>query len=134
MAITMKKILVVEDNALNSKLFCEILMNMGFDVVAKKDGHGVIDILHNHKIALIIMDIHLPKISGFELIKTIKQDATLNHIPILAVTAFAMKDEIKAVRDSGCDDCLIKPISVMEFQEIVGKYLDIEHDGSNFNR
>lgn len=120
----MKKILVVEDNALNKKLFCDILDYMGYRVISTSEGREVISLVLREKPDLIIMDVHIPHISGLELTRLIKQDADLRKIPIIAVTAYAMKGELEMVTQSGCDDWMIKPISVADFRDKVKKYLD----------
>ncbi|MDI9348472.1 MAG: response regulator [Candidatus Symbiobacter sp.] len=119
----MGKILVVEDNPLNKKLFCDVLENKGHQVVATSEGNLVLDLVRQEHPNLIVMDVNLPHISGIELIHILKQSQEMRHIPVIAVTAFAMKDEMDALRDSGCDDMMTKPISVAEFCTKVGQYL-----------
>lgn len=97
---------------------------MGYRVISTSEGREVISLVLREKPDLIIMDVHIPHISGLELTRLIKQDADLRKIPIIAVTAYAMKGELEMVTQSGCDDWMIKPISVADFRDKVKKYLD----------
>ena len=119
----MKKIMIVEDNELNMKLFNDLLQAQGYSTVQSSDGKDVINLARQSRPHLIIMDVKLPGVSGIELTRKLKADAELKTIPILAVTAFAMKGDQEKVMDSGCDDYLPKPISIPVFLETVAKYL-----------
>ncbi len=118
-----KKILIVEDNELNMKLFNDLLEAHGYGTVQTNDGRNVIDLARQHKPDLVLMDIQLPGISGLEVTRMIKADDELKHIPVLAVTAFAMKGDEEKIREGGCDDYIAKPISVPNFLETINKYL-----------
>ncbi len=118
-------ILVVEDNDLNLKLFRDILQSQNFSVVETKDGFEAFPLVKSRKFDLIIMDIQLRGISGFEIIKQIKADPESRHIPIIAVTAFAMKDDKEKILSSGCEVYLPKPISIGLFIDTVNKYLKL---------
>ena len=78
-----------------------------------------------HMPDLILMDIQLPEISGLEVTKWLKDDEELNHIPVIAVTAFAMKGDEERIRQGGCEAYISKPISVMHFLETVKKHLNL---------
>lgn len=118
----MNKVLVVEDNALNLKLFCDLLSIQHYEVITSKDGKNVLDMVKNEKPNLILMDIQLKGISGIDIIKELKADKETLDIPIIAITAFAMKnDEIK-IRESGCNLYLSKPVSIDRFFEAVEHY------------
>ncbi len=80
--------------------------------------------VREHKPDLVLMDIQLPEISGLDVTKMMKADDTLKSIPIIAVTAFAMKGDEEKIRESGCEDYISKPISVVDFVAIVQKYLN----------
>jgi two-component system cell cycle response regulator DivK len=121
---TGKTVLIVEDNELNTKLFRDLLLSRGHRVVETREGKEALNLARSEKPNLILMDIQLPEISGFELIKLIKQDATISSIPVVAVTAFAMKGDEEKIRQSGCDDYLAKPISVSSFLQKVQSYLE----------
>ncbi|NOZ42682.1 MAG: response regulator [Alphaproteobacteria bacterium] len=117
-----KKILVVEDNDLNMKLFCDLLGAYGYDTIPTQEGMKALALTKEHRPDLILMDIQLPEVSGLEVIKWIKEDEDLRHIPIVAVTAFAMKGDREKIEEAGCDDYIAKPISVGNFIETVKKY------------
>lgn len=120
MAVSMTHtVMIVEDNELNMKLFTDLLESQKYKVVQTSDGHKVIDLARQHKPNLILMDIQLPEISGLDLIKWLKESDDLSHIPIIAVTAYAMKGDAERILAGGADGYLSKPISVMQFlQEI----------------
>ena len=93
-----KKVLVVEDNELNMKLFNDLLEANGYQVIQTRDGLSALDLARQHRPDLILMDIQLPEVSGIEVTKWLKEDDELRVIPVIAVTAFAMKgDEEKIV-------------------------------------
>lgn len=119
-----KKILIVEDNELNLKLFCDLLENESFQVVSTKDGIEAFDITKGEIPDLILMDIQLHGTSGFDVIKKIKADEDIKHIPIIAVTAFAMKDDRERILESGCEAYIAKPISIVPFLEMVNHFLE----------
>lgn len=110
-----KKVLVVEDNELNMKLFCDLLTAFGYEPVQSRDGLRALEIARTHKPSLIIMDINLPAVSGLDLTRWIKDDEDLTHIPVMAVTAFAMRSDEERVRDAGCEAYMSKPIQMMPF-------------------
>ncbi len=118
-----KKILIVEDNELNLKLFRDLLETNNFDVVDTKDGLVAFDLVLSSMPDLILMDIQLHGISGFDIIKRIKQDDELRRIPIIAVTAFAMKDDEERILRSGCEAYISKPISIGPFLETINSFL-----------
>jgi two-component system, cell cycle response regulator DivK len=116
-----KKVLVVEDNELNMKLFCDLLDAYGYETVKSRDGLKAVDLAREHRPDLIIMDIQLPEVSGLDLTRWIKDDAATAAIPIMAVTAFAMRQDERAVRDAGCEAYMSKPIQIMPFIDTVRK-------------
>jgi len=118
-----KKVLIVEDNELNMKLFHDLLEAHGIATVQTKDGHNVMNLAREEKPDLILMDIQLPEISGLDVTRWLKDDEELRSIPIIAVTAFAMKGDEQKIREGGCEDYISKPISVTKFLETVQKYL-----------
>lgn len=119
-----KKVLVVEDNELNLKLFTDLLELNNHKVIENRDGKNVIEICRYEKPNLIIMDIQLPNISGIDIIQSIKIDDNLKNIPIIAVTAFAMKEDKENILGTGCEEYISKPISVGLFIDVIKKYLD----------
>jgi two-component system cell cycle response regulator DivK len=121
-----KKILIVEDNDLNLKLFRDLLGAHGYDTIETKEGLEAITLTKNEHPDLILMDIQLPEISGLDVTRRIKADATICNIPIVAVTAFAMKDDEEKILAAGCEAYLSKPISIMTFMETVRRFLGEE--------
>ncbi len=119
-----KTVLIVEDNELNMKLFHDLLEAHGFDTLETKDGNEVLELARAEKPDLILMDIQLPEVSGLDVTKWLKGDDELKHIPVIAVTAFAMKGDEQKIREGGCEDYISKPISVTNFIEVIEKYLN----------
>ncbi len=119
-----KTVLVVEDNELNMKLFHDLLEAHGYNILQTKDGMDALRIAREHKPDLILMDIQLPEVSGLEVTKWIKEDEDLKSIPVIAVTAFAMKGDEEKIREGGCEAYIAKPISVTNFLETVRKFLN----------
>lgn len=119
-----KKVLIVEDNELNMKLFQDLLEAHGIDTIETRDGQNVLQIAREQAPDLILMDIQLPEVSGLDVTKWLKEDEELKSIPVIAVTAFAMKGDEQKIRDGGCEDYISKPISVTNFLEVIGKHLE----------
>ncbi len=119
-----KTILIVEDNDLNMKLFNDLLQAHGYETLQTMDGRDVLKLARDHSPDLIIMDIQLPEISGLEVTKMLKADDELKDIPVIAVTAFAMKGEEEKIREGGCEGYIAKPISVPTFLDTVAKFLN----------
>jgi len=118
-----KTVLVVEDNELNMKLFHDLLEANGYNTIQTRSGLEAIDLARTQRPDLILMDIQLPEVSGLEVTKWIKEDDDLRSIPVIAVTAFAMKGDEERIRQGGCEAYLSKPISVNKFIETVKAYL-----------
>jgi two-component system cell cycle response regulator DivK len=120
---TRKKVLIVEDNDLNMKLFNDLLVAHGYGTLQTKDGVEALALARQHRPDLILMDIQLPEVSGLQVTQWIKQDDDLRTIPIIAVTAFAMKGDAEKMRDGGCEAYIAKPISVTSFLRTVERFL-----------
>ncbi len=118
-----KTVLIVEDNELNMKLFHDLLDAHGYATLQTKDGMEALKLAREHHPDLILMDIQLPEVSGLEVTKWIKEDDSLRSIPVVAVTAFAMKGDEEKMRDGGCEAYIAKPISVGKFIETVRRFL-----------
>jgi two-component system cell cycle response regulator DivK len=121
--VSEKTVLIVEDNALNMKLFQDLLEAHEIKSVAATDGFRVMDLAREHKPDLILMDIQLPEVSGLEVTKWLKSDDDLKAIPVIAVTAFAMKGDEDKIREGGCEDYISKPIVVTDFIKTIQKHL-----------
>ena len=118
-----KTVMVVEDNDLNMKLFHDLLEAHGYNILQTKDGMEALRLAREHRPDLILMDIQLPEVSGLEVTKWIKEDDDLKSIPVVAVTAFAMKGDEEKIREGGCEAYIAKPISVTSFLETVAHFL-----------
>lgn len=114
-----KTILIVEDNELNMKLFRDLLEAHGYKTLQTRNGIEAIAIARKHRPDLIVMDIQLPEVSGLDVTKWLKEDDALRHIPIVAVTAFAMKGDEERIREGGCEAYISKPISVPLFLDTI---------------
>jgi two-component system, cell cycle response regulator DivK len=118
-----RKVLIVEDNDLNMKLFNDLLEAHGYFTLQTGDGVEALRMARQHRPDLIVMDIQLPDVSGLEVTRWIKEDDDLRLIPVIAVTAFAMKGDEERIRSGGCEAYLAKPISVANFLRTVERYL-----------
>lgn len=118
-----KTILIVEDNELNMKLFHDLIQAHGYNILQTKDGMEALKLAREHRPNLILMDIQLPEVSGLEVTKWLKEDDELRPIPVIAVTAFAMKGDEEKILDGGCEAYIPKPISVSNFLATVQKFL-----------
>jgi two-component system cell cycle response regulator DivK len=122
-AMMSKTVLIVEDNELNMKLFNDLLETRGCRVVQTRQGVEAMDLARKHRPDLILMDIQLPEVSGLQVTQWLKDDDELRSIPVIAVTAFAMKGDEEKIRQGGCEAYLSKPISVAKFFETVDNFL-----------
>jgi two-component system cell cycle response regulator DivK len=118
-----KTVLIVEDNELNMKLFHDLLDAHGYKTLQTRNGMEALSLAREHKPDLILMDIQLPEVSGLEVTKWLKEDDQLRKIPVVAVTAFAMKGDEERIRQGGCEAYISKPISVPRFIETIKSYL-----------
>ena len=118
-----KRVLIVEDNDLNMKLFNDLLVAHGYGTLQTKDGTEALALARQYRPDLILMDIQLPEVSGLQVTQWIKSDDVLRSIPVIAVTAFAMKGDEEKIRDGGCEAYIAKPISVSSFLRTVERFL-----------
>ncbi len=118
-----KTVLIVEDNELNMKLFHDLLDAHGYRTVQTRNGLEVLELARRHQPSLILMDIQLPEVSGLDVTKWLKEDDDLRHIPVIAVTAFAMKGDEERIRRGGCEAYISKPISVAMFLDTVRRFI-----------
>ena len=115
-----KKVLVVEDNELNLKLFCDLLRAHQFDVEPVRDGREAVAKAREFVPDLIIMYIQMPHVTGYEIILELKGDEDLRAIPVMAVTAYAGREDEERIRAAGADSYVSKPISLARFMDAVG--------------
>ncbi|MGE0829095.1 MAG: response regulator [Hyphomonadaceae bacterium] len=118
-----KTVLIVEDNELNMRLFNDLLEAFGYRTVKTRDGRQAVPLARQHKPDLILMDIQLPEVSGLEITSRLKADQELKSIPVVAVTAFAMRGDEQRIRERGCEAYLSKPISVTTFLDTVRRFI-----------
>ena len=118
-----KRILIVEDNKADVRLLKDILEKRGYETLQTGDGLEAIKLALEHLPDLILMDIQLPEISGLEVTRRLRGDDRSRHIPIVAVTAFAMGWHERETLDSGCDAYIAKPISILGFLSTVESFL-----------
>ena len=118
-----KNVMVVEDNEKNRKLVRVVLKAKGYNIIEAATGEEALNLLKNQKPDIILMDIQLPGIDGLTLIKQIKASVITKDIPIIAVTAYAMKGDEQKILDTGCNAYVSKPINTQELPLIVEKYI-----------
>ena len=123
-ASSAKTILIVEDNELNMRLFNDVLQAGGYQTLQCGDGAQALALAEEHRPDLILMDMRLPGISGLEATQLIKSRDHLSHIPIVAVTASALRGDEQKILDGGCDGFIAKPIKIPEFLATVAGFLN----------
>jgi two-component system cell cycle response regulator DivK len=121
-----KTVLIVEDNELNMKLFNDLLEAHGYATLKTSHGIEAMELARAHKPDLILMDIQLPEVSGLEVTRWLKADEELKSIPVIAITAFAMKGDEERIREGGCEAYMSKPISVAKFIATIRTYLEAD--------
>jgi two-component system cell cycle response regulator DivK len=120
-----KRVLVVEDNDLNLKLFCDVLRARGFEAEGVKDAREAINRATLFAPDIIVLDIQMPHLSGFDLIEAIRRDVILRRTPIMAVTAYAGRGDEERIREAGADAFVSKPVSLQRFLEAVGELITL---------
>lgn len=118
-----KRILVIEDNLDNMILIADMLKVLQLEVIEAADGEQGIRAAAAEKPDLILMDLSLPRMDGWEATRVIKSDPALRHIPVIAVTAHAMYDDRERARAAGCDAYITKPINMRELAQIIRQHL-----------
>jgi two-component system cell cycle response regulator DivK len=121
-----KTVLIVEDNELNMKLFNDLLEAHGYATLKTSHGIEAMELARAHRPDLILMDIQLPEVSGLEVTRWLKADEELKSIPVIAITAFAMKGDEERIREGGCEAYMSKPISVSKFIATIKTYLEAD--------
>ena len=117
-----KTILIVEDEPRNLKLFRDLLQRFGFVTVEATDGEQGVELARTRKPDLILMDIMMPKMDGLEATRLLKADAETKHIPIIALTSYAMKGDRERTLAAGCDEYIAKPVDIQELLEAVERF------------
>jgi len=117
------KVLIVEDNPMNMRLIEMILKSKNYTLLKATDGEEALDIATREQPDLVLMDIRLPKVSGLEVARKLKKNAALSRIPIIALTAHAMKGDKEKAIEAGCDGYLSKPINTRQLPRLVAEML-----------
>ena len=121
---TMKKtILVVEDQEDNRQILRDLLASAGFRMVEAHDGEQALTVARSERPNLILMDIQLPILDGYEATRSIKRDPELKHIPVIAVTSYALSGDEERAREAGCDAYVAKPYSTRLLLAKIGQFL-----------
>lgn len=119
------RILVVDDNALNSKLTKLLLTGHGYEVETAGNAAEALESIARARPQLILMDLQLPGMDGFELTRRLKQDPATKCIRVVALTAYAMKGDEQRAADAGCDGYISKPIDTRRLPALVEHYLSL---------
>ncbi len=118
-----KRVLVVEDDDDNRNILTRLLSMDGYEVAEARDGSEAVAKAQSWQPDLILMDLALPRMDGWEATRRIKATPALAKVPIIAITAFAMRGDEEQARSAGCDDYLAKPARPLEIRQMVRKYL-----------
>ncbi len=118
-----KKILIVEDIQMNRRLIRDILIYHGYETIEAENGEEAVRIAREQKPDLIIMDLQMPVMNGYDAIRILKNDPETKHIKILAVTSFAMAGDREKALGTGADEYISKPINTRELPKIVNSVL-----------
>ena len=117
------KILIVEDNPMNMRLIEMILKSDDYVLLKATDGEEALAIAAIDHPDLVLMDIRLPRLSGLEVARKLKKNTQLSHIPIIALTAHAMKGDMEKAMEAGCDSYVSKPIDTRQLPKLVADLL-----------
>ena len=128
-AVSYPRVLVVEDNSDMREFLARVLSMQGYEFLEASDGEEGLQVARTQHPDLILMDISLPAIDGFEATRQLKQDPAMRHIPIVAVTAHARPADEQRALDAGCDGYLSKPYSLRDFLSVVEQALGRPRSG-----
>jgi two-component system cell cycle response regulator DivK len=118
-----KRILVVEDQEANRRILRDLLTNVGFQLVEAEDGAEGVAAAETHRPDLILMDIQMPIVDGYEATRQIKANPTLKSIPVIVVTSYALSGDEEKARAAGCDDYITKPYSPRQLLAKIKEHL-----------
>jgi two-component system, cell cycle response regulator DivK len=124
-----KRILVIEDTEDNRRIFRDLLTHAGFELLEAPDGEKGVAIAIEQKPDLILMDIQLPILDGYEATRRIKANPGSHHIPIIAVTSYALSGDEAKAREAGCDGYIAKPFSPRQVLAAVRNFLQSGNEG-----
>jgi len=119
-----RTILVVEDQEDNRQILRDLLGSAGFRMVEAHDGEQALAMARSQRPDLILMDIQLPILDGYEATRAIKRDPELKHIPVIAVTSYALSGDEARAREAGCDAYVAKPYSTRHLLAKIGQFLE----------
>jgi len=122
--MTIKTILVVEDQEDNRQILRDLLGSAGFRMIEAHDGAQALSVARSQRPDLILMDIQLPLVDGYEATRSIKRDPELNRIPVIAVTSYALSGDERRAREAGCDGYVAKPYSTRALLAKICQYLE----------
>jgi two-component system cell cycle response regulator DivK len=122
--MTIRTILVVEDQEDNRQILRDLLGSAGFRMIEANDGAQALTVARSHRPDLILMDIQLPLVDGYEATRSIKRDPELKHIPVIAVTSYALSGDEQKAREAGCDAYVAKPYSTRHLLAKIGQFLE----------
>ena len=120
-----KVVLYIEDNSHNRRIVRKILGMQGYHVIEAEDGLLGYNMIRDRRPPLVLLDISLPTMDGIEIVGRVKADPQLRHIPVIALTALAMRGDRERFLDAGCDDYLSKPVKAMELINMVDQHYPI---------
>lgn len=123
------RILVVEDNPMNMELTVDLLELQGYEVLAAQNGQEALEILDCEHLDLVLMDVQLPGMDGLAVTKKMKENPKTKHIPVVALTAHAMKGDEERMLNHGCVGYIAKPIDTREFPKAVEKFIGKGKEG-----
>ncbi|MFC2070469.1 response regulator [Chloroflexota bacterium] len=118
-----KLILIIEDEPRNLRLIQDLLQVSGYSSIEATNGEIAVELAKANKPDLILMDIQMPVMDGLEATQILKADINTSHIPIIALSSYAMRGDKERILETGCDDYMSKPIDIKEFQKMVADYL-----------
>jgi two-component system cell cycle response regulator DivK len=127
--MSQQTVLYIEDNLHNRRIVRKILQSRGYQVIEAEDGLTGLEMVKELKPPLVLLDIGLPGMDGLEVVAHIKESAELRHIPVIALTASAMRGDRERFLEAGCDDYLSKPVQMMELIKKVAAYYPASKNG-----
>ncbi|HEY3755297.1 MAG TPA: response regulator [Opitutaceae bacterium] len=119
----MKRVLVVDDDAISRKLTSKILGYAGYQVEQSSNGLEALQLMRTAPPCLVLVDLQLPAMDGLELTRCVKADPSTRHIPVVAVTAHAMKGTEQSAMAAGCDGFMTKPLDTRRFTQVIASFL-----------
>jgi CheY-like chemotaxis protein len=123
------RILVVEDNPMNMELAVDLLQLRGHEVLSAETGQEALEIAGRERLDLILMDVQLPGMDGLEVTRRLKEDPATASVPVVALTAHAMKGDAERMLSQGCAGYIAKPIDTREFHNAVEKFIGVIEKG-----